>query len=411
MNDLALNGGVIEAELRILASLCKKGDCSAAGAVAFCGARCAELLHELQNLPDLQPGKEAVEMAARRSSEWPIAFPSVEDGRTNRIQEQAPAMLGVDLGIRLKKLPGTGRRQEKRPGVRTFLEDALQQPDRGFITNGSERSKAAIMASLIALDRFCKAGEHEAASMVATLGVRFADLLFGFMQSRNATPERRALNAAARLAPEWPVVFRAREGGRANKIEDQVPSMLGEGMGFRTNKHAGTKADRDFDSGARVGFASEYRDLLDRGRRLAEKYQNWNAAHFGEILGQAIAAGSVLRQPGFKLDLSKIRETDPATVELIGNDLISVVPGELKGIWRSLSKLPDFKKNTVEIWTRAAMELAKAQCGGDWVNGPWPDKLKSDAVVRMDENCSDKYAFREAVELWMKYGFSQLVDG
>ena len=187
--------------------------------------------------------------------------------------------------------------------------------------------------------------------------------------------------------------------------------MLGDGIGFRISKHAGTKSDRDFDSNARVGFALEYRNVLDRGRQLACQYESWNSARFGEILRQASVASAVLFATGFKLDTSKIRETDRDAAEMIKENLLHAVPEEIKGIWRSLSMLPDFKNNTVHVWTRAAMAVAKARCGGDWVNGPWPEKLKGDADARTRENCSEKYAFREAVEIWIKYGFLQLADG
>lgn len=411
MSDLQQNRAIIIAEIGVLAERCRKGDHVAACVVAFCGARCSQVL--VETISESPLGKRAIEKAASLSAKWPIAYPALEDGRTNRIKEQVPLMLGKDLGLRVNAPKGTGKHRSAPPEVRTFLEESLHQVGPDGKNYGSQSSRAAIMAALIALFHRCKTGDSEAASSVAECGVLFSELLADLLRLPRSSEGRKAAESAAREAPEWPTVFGATKKGTHYLSEVSTPSMLGQGLEFRIEKHEGTKSDREFDEDQRVGFAFKYFMQLKRGRHLARIYKNPRIAFWWELARQGHAAWLILSRRGFRPDFVKMSKVDAATIREITNSLWEVVPRGLGDIWEILPQLPALDSRTVEIWTHAAMALAKAKCGGDWVNGPWPQSVKSDALSRCfyEPRANPEGAYEEAVGLWMKYGFLKLADG
>ncbi len=409
MKELQQNRTTILAEIEALAQLCRNGDSVAASVVAFCGARCSQLLVEVKAESSL--GKGAVEKAAQHASKWPIAYPALEDGRTNRIKEQVPLMLGRSLGLRVNKPKGTGMERSVRPGVRSLLEEALHQVAPDGKNHESQSNRAAIMASLINLFRRCNRGDSDAASIVAGCGVLFAELLADLLQSPRTSPGRKAAEEAARDAPEWPTAFQATRKGTHYVSEVCTPSMLGASLEFRINKHEGTKSDRELGEDQRVGFAFMYFEQLKRGRHLAKIYDTPRTAFWWELARQGHAAALVLRQPNFRLDTSNFKHVKVAAVRGIISELLGVVPHGLSKIWPILPILPGFDSKTTGVWIRSAVALAEAKCGGNWAKGPWPANLKTDAATRMSEGSGESPAHLEAVQLWMEYGFLKLADG
>ena len=410
MKELQQNRTTIIAEIETLAQRCREGDSVAAGVVAFCGARCSQLLVEVKTESSL--GKRAIEKSAQHASKWPIAFPALEDGRTNRIKEQVPLMLGRSLGLRVNKPKGTGMDRSVRPGVRSILEEALHQVGLDGKNHESQSNRAAIMAALISLFRWCIRGDSDAVGIVAECGVLFAELLADLLQSPRTSPGRKAAEEAARGAPEWPTAFQATIKGTHYFSKVCIPSMLGDSQEFRIDKHEGTKSDREFGEDQRVGFAFMYFEQLKRGCYLAKIYDSHRTAFWWELARQGHAAALVLGQPNFRLEKSNLLRLKAGNFREIMAELLGVVPHGLKNIWPILPILPGFDSNTTGVWIRAAVALAEAKCAGDWANGPWPANLKTDAAFRMsDVGSGEDPAHKEAVQLWMEYGFLKLADG
>ena len=409
MKDLLRIKSTLDAEIQDLRLQCRAGDHVAAGVVAYCGARCSQLLVEVSSKDSL--GKQTVCDAAEQATRWPIAYPALDDGRTNRIKQQVPIMLGRRLKLRVNKPKGTGMDRTVHPEVRTFLEEALRNVGPDGRNHGSQSNRASIMAALIVLFRMCIEGNCDAVGLVAECGVELSELLTEhLLRPSESSLERMAVEEAARNAPEWPTVFYATKKGTHYFSSVRTPPMLGARLGFEIKKPNGTKSDREFGEDRRVGFALTYLDQLRRGRHLAKIYRTPRNAFWWELARQGHAAWLVLLQLGWsRLNFFEMVRVDVAIKHGITNSLLEVVPLGLGKIWKTLPHLPDFGRNTVEVWTNAAMAFAEAKCGGDWADGPWPENLKTDAEARvLNEGTGEVAAYEEAVGLWMTYGFQQL---
>lgn len=428
MNILDQTAAHIETQIVAWEKKCWKVESKAAINLAFCGARCAEMLTELYQSGENSPGKMAVEGAAKQATAWPVAYPALADGRTNRIAEQVPAGLKDSLKFSTRVLRATGRRVEERPGVKTFLEHAMQHEN--LVRNESSKHSglASIMGALIVLHRQCLKGSDPAAAIVAAVGVRCSKLLSELLDYPENSKQRKAAEAAALVSPEWPVSIQTRKD--LHDINQSVPRCLGQGLGFCISKESGTKADRDFDPETRFGFAFTYFQDLMRARDLALRYDSHGAALAWELARQCRAAGSVLfdrqylksrfhvvpkvidqlPESFWKYAANGISQIPAGCKEIVAitKKLLDVVPAGTSGIWRRLGELPDFNRDNLDTWVKAGVLLAQMRCGGKWANGPWPQILKDAANKRakFDADSSHETAVRD----WLSYGFDRLVD-
>ncbi len=265
---------ILEKSFATLQAECQVGSNKAARAMANSGARCAELLAELLQLDDGSPGKVAVENAAKKAQAWLISYPALDDGRPNRIADQIPAGLKVSLKISTRALRATGKPRPERPGVKTFLEEGIDQLDESVgIGIQSILAKGAIMGALIMLRRECAKGDVQAVLIVANAGVKFADFLAEMNGSPRGSVEKLVVTSAARECPEWPVALCYRSN--LGLIHRLVPPMLGRGSAIRIKKYPGTKADRFFNIDSRVGFANHFLEELPRRQASCAEIRRW----------------------------------------------------------------------------------------------------------------------------------------
>lgn len=276
-------------------------------------------------------------------------------------------------------------------------------------TKSLDLDKAAIMASLINLNKACENGDELAAKLILDCGLIISDMLYDGVHVTDAdSPVRRAFDAAARNSMRWPVSCPAFEDQRLRIIKAQIPSNLGKDVQLRLSKNEGTKADRDLQKQSRVGFALTFHRDLDVGRQLFKKYPDHTIAevYLWELVDQGIRAGQILHQP--HLNLGPI-ETDATTHNAIVNSLTIVTPPGLEAVWERMRELPDLTPETVDVWVGFAMDMAEARCEGDWPRGIWPHKLVGDADSRVSAVAIDDVkATKEAVKNWLLYGFKAI---
>ena len=431
MNSLSKTEDFLRSQFEKLQKECRRGSVESMVTLAFSGARCAELLTELLNSENQSYGK-TVESAAEVAQAWPILYPALDDGRTNRIVEQIPKGLKRSLKIGRSYLKATGRRVDDHPEVSTFLEHALRHENLVRFGNDGSFELASIMGALIVLHRECVKGNSNAATVVAMFGVRISELLEDLLDYPLESNIGKALKSAARKVPEWPI----RLGHKTDLKElcQLVPDSLGRGMGFRINKEIGTLSDRDFDPETRLGFAFTYFQDMDRARDLAQRYDNRRAALAWELARQGRAAYAVLFNKHYQMARPRVVPTivnmlpdnfwhhagnpianAPSSLRQIveiTKKLLDVVPSGTSTIWHQLRDLPDFQNENVDVWWQTAMLLARIRCRGRWEQGAWPTGIRNAAERRNLKTEPGKESFYErAVGRWIRQGFLELVGG
>ena len=400
---------ILEKSFATLQAECQVGSNKAARAMANSGARCAELLAELLQLDDGSPGKVAVENAAKKAQAWLISYPALDDGRPNRIADQIPAGLKVSLKISTRALRATGKPRPERPGVKTFLEEGIDQLDESVgIGIQSILAKGAIMGALIMLRRECAKGDVQAVLIVANAGVKFADFLAEMNGSPRGSVEKLVVTSAARECPEWPVALCYRSN--LGLIHRLVPPMLGRGSAIRIKKYPGTKADRFFNIDSRVGFANHFLEELQEGRRLARKYDDGDTANLLEMIERSKIAHSAIGKKGFQIDPKIYSSVHRDTLDELILAQGTLVPCGYEKNWKEWKHLPIFSEKNLERWIVAALNLADAICDGKWDQYPWPSSLISEGKQRQ-KNTGAKLATgcKAAVKSWINEGFENLL--
>lgn len=223
MNSLNETEELLRSQFEELKKECLKGSDKAITTLVFSGARCAELLAE-QLLQGSSSGKTAVEEASKVANAWPISYPALDDGRTNRIEEQLPFGLKEGLKISRSYLTATGRRAIEYQEVDTFLDHALKHEDLVRFRENERFELASIMGALIVLHRECIKGNCYAAAVVAKFGVQVSELLEDLLGDPDGSKIGKALQAAARKAPEWPISLRHKED--LKQLRQRVPRCL-----------------------------------------------------------------------------------------------------------------------------------------------------------------------------------------
>ncbi len=184
------------------------------------------------------------------------------------------------------------------------------------------------MGALIVFHRECIEGTIEAASVVADFGVRISELLEELKSLPEESKTVKALLITARKVSEWPIHLRHRENLKGLQL--RVPDCLGMDLGFRINKRLGTRADRDLSSSARSGFAFGYFKDLETARKLAQKYESPDKAHYSRLIEQAKAASEVLFDSDYQKKrshvLPKINSALPADLLGLAQIPIADVP-------------------------------------------------------------------------------------
>ena len=428
---------VVEAEALLLSRYeelktnCLQGSREALMTMAVSSTRCAKLLTE-QLVQASSNGKTAVEEASKTAKSWPISFPALDDGRTNRILEQLPVGLKKSLKINRSYLNATGRHISEHQDENTFLMHALKH-EAPFFCDGTNQSKSAdVMVPLIILHRKCRKGDINAASIVAEFGVRASELLEELQASTVGSEIRHSLQAVAEELPEWPIHLRHKED--LTELKRRVPKDLGKGLGFRITKRQGTRSDRDFTSDARGGFAFGYFKDLETARKLAREYVDPHEAHYLGLIAQGDAAAEILFNSDYlKLmpevlqsiladlpaDLLKYVQKPMAEIPLEHRDLAvitkklsNVVPAGTHQMWIQLRDLPDLSQESLQLWIDTAIRLAEIRCQGNWASGEWPPKIAEAAENRLIQTgvTDENYLYKEAVKLWLKQGFHSFVN-
>lgn len=430
MNSLSETDNFLRSQFEKLQKESRRGSVESMVTLAFSGARCAELLTELL-ISGNQSYEETIERAAEVAQAWPISYPALDDGRTNRLAEQIPRGLKRSLKITRSSLKATGRRVGDHPEVSTFLDHALRHENLVPFGNNGSFELASIMGALIVLHKECVKGNSNAATVVAMFGVRISKFLEDLLDYRLESNIRKALRSAAMKVQEWPI----RLGHKTDlkQLRQLVPKGLGKGMGFRIYKEPGTLGDRDFDPETRLGFAFTYLQDMERTRDLAQRYDSRRAALAWELARQGRAAYAVLFNKHYQMARphavtnivsmlignfrqhagSPIAMAPPHFKEIVGiiKKLLDVVPSGTGTIWHQLRDLPDFQNENVDVWWQNAMLLAHIRCRGEWEQGAWPDGIRSAAKQLVLAGSGAKYCYKETVGLWIRDGFLGLADG
>lgn len=409
MSVLGLAEKMLEKGFASLQTECRMGVGKGARAIAYSGVRCAELLSELLHSINDPVRRNAVEDAARKAPAWLIAYPALDDGRTNRIASQLPEGLKISLKISARPLRATKKFRNERPGVKTFLAEGIDHLNEST-GSGVRRmfGMGAVKAALIMLHRECTKGDANAVLLVAKAGVEFADFLAAMLESSVNSKEFRAVMSAAPECPEWPVALRA--GSRIDRLDEMIPSTLGQDSPIRIRKHSGTKPDRIFDAISRVGLANYFLDELQRGRRLAREYTDGDTANLLELISQGRVAKSVLGQDGFERHPAIFASVDRNTLEALILETGTIVPRGYEELWQDWRRLPDFNRKNLEEWLTAAMKLAHATCEGKWADGPWPPSLKTVAENRTQATGQGiEVSYQEMLRRSLRDGFEMLL--
>lgn len=432
MSPFADTEALLQKRLGELRTQCLRGSENALMTLVFSGTLCAKLLAE-QLIQEESKGNAAIEGAAAATAKgWPISFPALDDGRTNRVVEQLPNGLKQSLKINRSDLKATGRHTGEHQELDTFLEHSLKHEGVVLSTDKKGSALGSIMGALIVLHRECAKGNIEVASVVADFGVRISELLEELMSLPEESKTAKALLITARKVSEWPIHLRHREN--LKELQLRVPDCLGMDLGFRINKRPGTRADRDLSSSARSGFAFGYFKDLETARKLAQKYDSPDKAHYSRLIEQAKAASEVLFDRDYQkkrnhvvpkinaalpTDLLSLAQTpmedvppEYQVIAAITRKLLDVVPFGTHPMWTELRELPDLSGETLQRWIETAMSLAEIRCKGNWAGGEWPPKISKAVKKRLiatgakDEN----YLFKEVIGLWMQQGFHNLCD-
>ena len=157
MNSLSETDNFLRSQFEKLQKESRRGSVESMVTLAFSGARCAELLTELL-ISGNQSYEETIERAAEVAQAWPILYPALDDGRTNRLAEQIPRGLKRSLKITRSSLKATGRRVGDHPEVSTFLDHALRHENLVPFGNNGSFELASIMGALIVLHKECVKG-------------------------------------------------------------------------------------------------------------------------------------------------------------------------------------------------------------------------------------------------------------
>ena len=409
MSVLGIAEIMLEKGFASLQTECRMGVGKGARAMAYSGVRCAELLSELLHSSNIPNCRKVVEDAARKAPAWLIAYPALDDGRTNRIARQLPEGLKISLKISARPLRATKKFRNERPGVKTFLEEGIDHLNEST-GSGVRRmfGMGAVKGALIMLHRECMKGDVNAVLLVAKAGVKFADFLAEKLESSDNSKEFRAVMSAAPECPEWPVALRV--GSRIDQLDLVIPSTLGQDSPIRIRKHSGTKPDRIFDAISRVGLANYFLDELQRGRRLAREYEDGDTANMLELINQGRVAKSVLGQDGFQRHPAIFVSVDRNTLDALILETGTIVPRGYEELWQDWKRLPDFNRKNLEKWLTAAMKLAHATCEGKWVDGPWPSSLKTVAENRTKATGQGiEVSYQEMLRRSLRDGFEMLL--
>lgn len=431
MSPLANTEALLQKRLGELKTQCLRGSEGAPVTLVFSGNLCAKLLSELL-LQHKTKGSAAVEHAARTAKAWPISYPSLDDGRNNRIREQLPDGLKGSLKISRSYLKATGRQSDEHQEVETFLQHSLTHKSH-FESGGKKRSElASIMGALIVLHRDCVRGNGDAASIVADFGVRISELLKELLNSSGDSKIEGAIRTTSRQASEWPIHLGHKEN--LKQLHLRVPDDLGRDLGFRICKKSGTRADRDLSKDARSGFAFAYFKDLDTARKLAREYESPDDAHYSRLIKQGNAALQVLSDSNYKKKrshvLPKINAALPADllglaqipiadvplgyqdIAAITKRLLNVVPFGTHPMWAELRELPNLSQDSLQCWINTAMRLAEIRCKGNWAKGEWPPMIAEAAMKRLIASGAkdEDYLYKEVVGLWLKQGFHSFVN-
>ena len=397
---------------------------------AFCGTLCCRLLVEQLHI-DGSEGMTAVEDVAKVADGWPISYPALDDGRTNRIAEQLPKGLKQRLKIGRSYLKATGHRTGAHQEIEEFLEHARKHDDQSSV-EPAKSELAPIMGALILLHRECIKGNRDAVSIVARFGVRVCVMLESLLEHPTKSKVGKSLRSASDRIAEWPLHLRHKEDLMQLKL--RVPDNLGKKLGFRITKKTGTKADRDLSCDARSGFALSYFRDLEEARELARKYEDPFTAQMGELINQAAAAAKVLFDPNYQemrshvvpkiikqlpkdligLAEKPLSETPPEMHDIaaITKKLLNVVPLGTEQMWNELKELPGLTPKSLKVWIAHAKKLAKLRCKSVWENGEWPPGITT-AVENRTATSGAKNQnklFQEAVGLWLEQGFANIVS-
>jgi len=307
-----------------------------------------------------------------------------------------------------------------------------------------DETEASLIAALSNLKRLCVKGEADAAKMLSEFSLICTDLLCQGLNSRNS-PERHALEHAARTAQEWPISCPAIVDRRKQILESQIPPMLGEDLNVQLGKSTGRGGRRDLDPAARTGFAASYHEDLEWGRQFARKHPLYSAGYFAKLKEQGEAAERVSNQPhlfkdpkgpllnadsipidsigdllkigdeGPEVDWTKLEDFVRGIVEPLNDEgrfdeMATVGPEGIERMWRTVVNLPDFCAETMKAWVCASLKLARIRCGGKWASGPWRETYKKQGRDRMIENGgNEKKAYRYVVMTLLKGGYPQLL--
>jgi hypothetical protein len=260
------------------------------------------------------------------------------------------------------------------------------------IENGLNMITALRNLTALALD-----GDAAAVRAVADIAVESADTLRKLKDAPEGHPAKKLVAEFAEIAAVWPILYPAIAERREKVLTAQVPAGLGTGITWRTRKPAGTKSDRDFRKDTRTGFTLEFVTRLDEARYWSSVYQT--PADF--------LTDQTAKRALFELVMkSELDAPCPSAEEWCRN----IQAEGWLAVWEIARDLPDLTEENLPAWLAACGKLAESLCGGVWTNGPWPEKLKGDAVVRIsDEAVSEEYAHREAVLAWLGYGLNRLI--
>ena len=338
-------------------------------------------------------------------------------------------------GEGMKKKLNKNLREEALAGKDLMKEEATRILD---------ETEASLIAALSNLKRLCVRGEVDAAKMLSEFSLICTDLLGQGLNSRKL-PEKHALEQAARTAQEWPISCPAIVDRRKQRLEEQIPAMLGEDLNVRLGESTGRGGRRNLDPVSRTGFASSYQNDLEWGRQFARKHALYSVGYFAKLKEQGEAADSVRNQPhlfkdpegpllnadsipidsigdllkigdaGPEVDWIKLEDfvrgvVEPLNDEGLFDEMATVGPEGIERMWRTVANLPDFCAETMKAWVCASLKLARIRCGGKWASGPWRETYKDQARKRLIVNGgNEKKAYRYVVMTLLKGGYPQLL--
>ncbi|MEO5915328.1 MAG: hypothetical protein ABIS50_13930 [Luteolibacter sp.] len=256
-----------------------------------------------------------------------------------------------------------------------------------------------------ALAELTRGGDRSAAVLLLMAANKAAGELKMISWGSGNNEGMAAVDYAATLFDEWPLLMPAMVELRAFEIEHSIPGGLGAALPVKMVPTSGSGGTRSLERNSRDSFArwilSAIHDavfVFPQGLELGPIARKVQPRQYRTMFAsaQVYLSKMIFTQDWGSAVLVKFESQNSERISRFG------------AVYDLAEKLQPITKDTLSEWVKVGVHWAEAACVGEWDEYPWPAGIMKRAATNPTKYSKSPRGCKAAVREWVKEGFASL---